>query len=78
MVVIEHNLDVVKTADWIIDLGPGGGENGGRVIATGTPRDIAANPASDTGKFLLPLLPATPAIRPSKQSPNEKSAAPRR
>jgi excinuclease ABC subunit A len=56
IVVIEHNLDVVKTADWIIDLGPGGGAHGGRVIATGTPEQIAANPKSETGKFLAPLL----------------------
>jgi excinuclease ABC subunit A len=56
IVVIEHNLDVVKTADWLIDLGPGGGEHGGLIIATGTPEELAANPASDTGRFLRPLL----------------------
>jgi excinuclease ABC subunit A len=54
IVVIEHNLDVIKTADWVIDLGPG--EGGGRIIATGTPEDIAANPASWTGRYLAPLL----------------------
>ncbi|HEB77275.1 MAG TPA: hypothetical protein ENI90_01965, partial [Methylothermaceae bacterium] len=59
VVVIEHNLDVIKTADWIIDLGPEGGEGGGQVIATGTPGDVAENPASHTGQFLRPLL--TPA-----------------
>jgi len=52
VIVIEHNLDVVKFADWIIDLGPEGGENGGYVVATGTPNDIANNPKSVTGKFL--------------------------
>jgi excinuclease ABC subunit A len=56
VVVIEHNLDVIKTADWIIDLGPEGGHRGGQIIATGTPEDVAANPASHTGRFLAPLL----------------------
>ena len=56
MVVIEHNLDVIKTADWIIDLGPGGGEHGGRVVAEGTPEAIAANRNSLTGQYLAPLL----------------------
>ncbi len=56
VVVIEHNLEVIKTADWILDLGPGGGDNGGWIVAQGTPEDIAANPASHTGRFLTPLL----------------------
>ena len=56
VVVIEHNLDVIKTADWVVDLGPEGGHRGGQVIATGTPEDVAANPASHTGRFLAPLL----------------------
>ncbi|HET8551013.1 MAG TPA: excinuclease ABC subunit UvrA [Gammaproteobacteria bacterium] len=56
IVVIEHNLDVIKTADWLIDLGPEGGEGGGRVIATGTPEDVAANKRSYTGQYLRPLL----------------------
>ena len=56
IVVIEHNLDVIKTADWVIDLGPAGGEGGGQIIATGTPEKIAATPGSATGEFLLPLL----------------------
>jgi excinuclease ABC subunit A len=56
IVVIEHNLDVIKTADWVIDLGPEGGEGGGQIIATGTPEQIAATPASHTGTFLRPLL----------------------
>ena len=52
MVVIEHNLDVVKTADWVLDLGPEGGDGGGKLVAAGTPEDIAANTDSWTGKFL--------------------------
>ncbi|MFK4763850.1 excinuclease ABC subunit UvrA [Desulfobaculum sp. SPO524] len=52
VVVIEHNTDVVRAADWVIDLGPGGGENGGRIVAQGTPEDIIANPNSVTGKFI--------------------------
>jgi excinuclease ABC subunit A len=58
LVVIEHNLDVIKTADYIIDLGPEGGENGGRIVATGTPEDVAREPASHTGRYLAPLLAA--------------------
>jgi excinuclease ABC subunit A len=56
VVVIEHNMDVIKTADWIIDLGPEGGEGGGRIVATGTPEEVAANPGSHTGKFLRRVL----------------------
>ncbi|GAB0150209.1 excinuclease ABC subunit UvrA [Marichromatium sp. PS1] len=56
VVVIEHNLDVIKTADWIIDLGPEGGDKGGEIVATGTPEAIAAEPRSHTGRFLAPLL----------------------
>jgi len=56
VVVIEHNLDVIKTADWVIDLGPEGGEGGGRIVATGTPENIAATEASWTGRYLGPLL----------------------
>jgi excinuclease ABC subunit A len=56
IIVIEHNLEVIKTADHIIDIGPEGGEGGGRIIATGTPEDIVAEPASYTGRFLKPLL----------------------
>lgn len=58
VVVIEHNLDVIKTADWIVDLGPEGGDGGGEIIATGTPEDVAANKASFTGEYLRPLLKA--------------------
>jgi excinuclease ABC subunit A len=56
IVVIEHNLDVIKTADWVIDLGPDGGAGGGRIVAEGTPEQVAANPASHTGRFLAALL----------------------
>ena len=56
VIVIEHNLEVIKTADWIIDLGPGGGANGGRVVATGTPEQVAENPESLTGKYLKKYL----------------------
>ncbi len=56
IIVIEHNLDVIKTADWIIDLGPDGGDGGGEVVATGTPEQVADNPASITGQFLKPML----------------------
>ena len=56
VVIIEHNLDVIKTADWIVDLGPEGGGGGGRIIATGTPEDLAKNPDSITGRYLAPML----------------------
>jgi excinuclease ABC subunit A len=56
VVVIEHNLEVIKTADWVLDLGPEGGDGGGRIVAQGTPEDIAADPDSHTGHFLAPLL----------------------
>ena len=56
VVIIEHNLDVIKTADWLIDLGPEGGNGGGEIIATGTPEEVAAHPHSHTGHFLRPVL----------------------
>jgi len=56
VVVIEHNLDVIKTADWIVDLGPEGGSKGGQIIATGTPEDVAKEKGSYTGKYLKPML----------------------
>ena len=59
VVVIEHNLEVIKTADWVLDLGPEGGEGGGTMVAEGTPETIAATAASHTGRFLRPLLPQT-------------------
>ncbi|NBZ89970.1 excinuclease ABC subunit UvrA [Stagnihabitans tardus] len=56
VVVIEHNLDVVKTADWVIDIGPEGGDGGGRIVATGTPEDVAKIAESHTGRYLAPML----------------------
>ncbi len=56
VLIIEHNLDVIKTADWLIDLGPEGGSGGGLVVAEGSPEDVAAVDASHTGRFLRPLL----------------------
>ena len=56
VLVIEHNLDVIKTADWIIDLGPEGGSGGGTVVAAGTPEDVSRNPGSYTGKYLAQEL----------------------
>jgi len=58
VVVIEHNLDVIKTADWIVDLGPEGGAGGGRIVATGTPENVATTEGSFTGRYLRPLLAA--------------------
>jgi excinuclease ABC subunit A len=60
VLVIEHNLDVIKTSDWVVDLGPEGGHAGGSVVAAGTPEQIAANPASHTGRFLAEVLGALP------------------
>jgi excinuclease ABC subunit A len=65
VIVIEHNLDVIKTADWIIDMGPEGGSGGGRVVAEGTPEEVAATPGSHTGEFLAPMLAARP-VTPAK------------
>ena len=59
LLVIEHNLDVIKSADWVIDMGPEGGNAGGEIVATGTPEQIAANPASHTGHYLAPILNLT-------------------
>jgi excinuclease ABC subunit A len=61
LLVIEHNLDVIKSADWVIDMGPEGGSGGGQIVATGTPEEIAANPASHTGHWLAPVLNLTTA-----------------
>jgi excinuclease ABC subunit A len=63
IVVIEHNLDVVKTADWVIDMGPEGGDGGGRIVAAGTPEQVAAVPGSHTGRWLAPLLATRPEAR---------------
>ena len=56
VIVIEHNLDVIKTADWIIDIGPEGGDGGGQIVAVGTPEDVAKSPDSHTGRYLAGLL----------------------
>jgi excinuclease ABC subunit A len=56
VVVIEHNLDVIKTADWLLDLGPEGGDAGGEIIGVGTPEELAENPRSYTGQFLHQVL----------------------
>jgi excinuclease ABC subunit A len=58
LVVIEHNLEMIKCADWIIDMGPGGGENGGRIIGAGPPEKIATIAESNTGQYLRPMLKA--------------------
>jgi excinuclease ABC subunit A len=71
VVVIEHNLDVIKTADWIVDLGPEGGAGGGRILVTGTPETVAATPASYTGQFLAPHLLPTKASK-AAQAPGAK------
>ena len=64
VVVIEHNLDVIKSADWLIDLGPEGGDGGGEIVATGTPEEVGREPASYTGRFLKELVtPAKPQAR---------------
>jgi excinuclease ABC subunit A len=66
MVVIEHNLDVIKTADWVIDMGPEGGSGGGQVVAVGTPEEVAANPHSMTGRYLKRLFDVA-GLRQSKR-----------
>jgi excinuclease ABC subunit A len=60
IVVIEHNLEVVKTADWIVDLGPEGGAGGGTIVAAGTPEEVARNPRSHTGRYLRGALGLAP------------------
>jgi excinuclease ABC subunit A len=66
VVVIEHNLDVIKSADWLIDLGPAGGEAGGWIIAEGTPERVARVEKSYTGQFLRPILAGREALQPSE------------
>ena len=69
VLVIEHNLDVIKTADWIIDMGPEGGQRGGTVVATGTPESVAQNPASHTGHYLAPMLARATTRRHALRTP---------
>ncbi len=84
--MIEHNLDVVKSADWIVDLGPEGGAGGGSIVAEGTPEEVAANPDSHTGVVLRRMLPGTAPVRrvaaarkptkkASKRAPSARPAA---
>jgi excinuclease ABC subunit A len=70
VVVIEHNLEVIKTADWVIDMGPEGGSGGGQIVAQGTPEDIAESKASHTGRFLKEVLERRPLKReaPAKET----------
>ncbi len=68
VIVIEHNLEVIKTADWIIDLGPEGGDKGGRLVAAGTPEEVAQTPGSYTGEYLAPYLPSVKKRRAKKRA----------
>ena len=74
MVVIEHNLDVIKTADWVVDLGPEGGDGGGRIIASGTPEDVALVKGSYTGRYLARFL-AKRAASGMRSTPKPRTAA---
>ncbi len=65
VVIIEHNLDVIKQADWVIDMGPEGGDGGGEIVAVGTPEAIAASPSSHTGRFLKPILERQASVKPN-------------
>ncbi len=76
VLVIEHNLDVIKCADWIIDLGPEGGDNGGTIVAVGTPEEVARVPESHTGRYLAPKLPAL--AEPTAKPAARQSRTPRR
>jgi excinuclease ABC subunit A len=80
VIVIEHNLDVIKTADWIVDMGPEGGSGGGLVVAEGTPEQVAGVPASHTGKFLREVLGAervsdATQVRASRKAATKKAGA---
>jgi excinuclease ABC subunit A len=75
VLVIEHNLDVIRAADWIVDLGPEGGAGGGLVVATGTPEQVAATPGSHTGEFLAQVLAGTGAKRPARRRKKAPAAA---
>ena len=79
IVIIEHNLEVIKQADWLLDFGPEGGDGGGEIVAIGTPEDVAATPESHTGRFLKPILEgrATAPQPAAKKAPAKKTAAKR-
>ena len=81
VVVIEHNLEVIKTADWVIDLGPEGGDKGGEIVAEGTPEQVAEEPRSYTGGYLKPLLKGTheeaaPALKKKARSSASREQEP--
>jgi excinuclease ABC subunit A len=76
VLVIEHNMDVVKTADWVIDLGPDGGDKGGRVVATGPPAEVARNIKSHTGRFLKAYLKHSGRLKPGKSKPDSVAETP--
>jgi excinuclease ABC subunit A len=75
VVVIEHNLDVVKTADWILDFGPEGGDGGGKIVAVGSPEQVAADPESWTGRYLAELLQRQAARTAPKKARRAKAEA---
>jgi excinuclease ABC subunit A len=74
VVVIEHNLEVIKTADWVIDLGPEGGDKGGEIVAEGTPEQVAKEPRSYTGHYLAPLLTSPAHVERSRDTSEAGSA----
>jgi excinuclease ABC subunit A len=71
--VIEHNLDVIKTADWVVDLGPEGGDAGGHIVAVGTPEDIAAHDTSYTGHYLRDALQKTQRASPARAAQRKRA-----
>jgi excinuclease ABC subunit A len=74
LIVIEHNLDVIKCADWIIDLGPEGGERGGEVLAAGTPEKVAQNAASATGLYLQRMLGQTRGVKSVMKTKSKRAS----
>jgi excinuclease ABC subunit A len=78
VVVIEHNLEVIKTADWIIDLGPEGGDKGGEIVAEGTPEQVAREKRSYTGHYLAPLLTKSAHVECSRDTGPEPTPKPKR